>query len=232
MTARMSATRMRPSPPARQAAATTAPAGVPVGEDAHRLVGLERGQDERPPESGRELWFPGFVETGDAEHDGVLDGRDLLDAQPDRGFGRRAGRDPVGEIGGRSDRFARDDDQTGIERRVVHDDPLEAVAHVESDALAAIVEGDPAGRMPKLESGPSEDERPMGVVLECILGVDPPADPDIPRPATGREGPGLGHADLRGRGQEAPDAVVRAVRPQDEHARDERGKAGDQGDEG
>ena len=69
--------------------------------------------------------------------------------------------------------------------RVVDDDPLEAVADLESDALAPVLEGDPAAIATHLEPGPPEDERAVRVVLELVLGVDPAADPDVARRAAG-----------------------------------------------
>ena len=102
------------------------------------------------------------------------------------GVGRRAGRDAVGDVGGGADRFARHDHEPGVERRVVDGDPVEAVADLEADTLAAVLEGDPAAVAPHLETRPAEDERPMRVVLEVVLGVDPAADPDVARPGRRR----------------------------------------------
>ena len=124
---------------------------------------------------------PGVVEAGHADDDRVLDRRDLLDPQPDRRLRPRPGRDAVGDVGGRADRFARDDDEPDVERRVVDGDRVEALADLERHALPVVLERHPAAVAPELEAGPPEDERAMGVVLELVLGVDPAADLDVAR---------------------------------------------------
>ena len=86
----------------------------------------------------------GLVEAGHAEDDRVLDRRDLLDPEADRGVGRasRPARDPATSAAV-PDRFARDDDEPGVEGGVVDDDPVEAVADLETDPLPAVLEGRP-----------------------------------------------------------------------------------------
>ena len=119
------------------------------------------------------------VETRDAEDDRVLDRRDLLDPEADRCRRIGPGRDAVGDVGRRADRFAGHDDQPRVERGVIDGDPVETFAHLEVDALAPVLERDPAPVGPQLQARPAKDERTVGVVLELLLGVDPAADPDV-----------------------------------------------------
>ena len=161
----------------------------------------------------------------------MLDRRDLLDAEPDGGLRSGPGRNSIGDVRGGPDRFARHDDEPGVELRVVDDDRLEAVADLESDALAPVLERDPAGVAMQLETGPPEDERAVRVVLELVLGVDTAAHPDVSRGAV-RERESLAHTHLRRRGQKTTDTVARPVGAEDQHARRERDDAGDERDEG
>ena len=83
-----------------------------------------------------------------------------------------------------ADRFARHHDEPDIEGGIVDDDPVQAVADLERDAPAVVLEVDPAIVPADLEARPAKDERPVRVVLELVLGVDPAADPDVAwRPA-------------------------------------------------
>ena len=151
-----------------------------TGEDAHRLVGLEGRQDQRPAEARRHSWLACRVEDRNTEHDRVLDRRDLIDPKADRGGRGGARRDAIGDIRGRPDRFTRDDDQPGIEDAVVDGDRVEAFPDLEVDALAAVLERHPRAVGPELESCAAEDQWPMRLVLELVIGVDPATDPDVP----------------------------------------------------
>ena len=121
-------------------------ARIAAGQDPHRLGTFECGQDQRPAEAGRHRGRPRRVEDRHADHDRVLHRRDLLDPQPGRRLGRRPGRHAIGDVGGRPLRFADDHDEPALERGIVHGDRVEAVADLERDALATIVEVGPAAR--------------------------------------------------------------------------------------
>ena len=181
--------RRRGMPPRSAAGARSPSARTRIASSGSSVV--RTSGRPRPADS---CGSPGRVEARDAEHDRVLDRRDLLDPEADRGVGWRAGRDAVGDVGGGADRFAGHDHEPGVEGRVVDGDPVEAVADLELDALAAVLERDPAPIATHLEPGPAEDERPVRVVLELVLGVDPAADPDVAGRAA-REAARLGDAD-------------------------------------
>ena len=136
----------RPRPAARQAAATSGRRGSPSVRSRIASSGSSVVSTSGRPSPADSRGCPASSRPGTPSDDRVLDRRDLLDPEPDRGIGRRAGRDAVGDVGGGADRFARHDHEPGVERRVVDDDPLEAVADLERDALPAVLEGDPAGR--------------------------------------------------------------------------------------
>ena len=87
--------RRSPRPTARQRRRDQRSPRAAVGQEPHRLVGFERGQDERPAQTGRQSRLARLVQARDAEDDRVLDRRDLFDAEPDRRRPRasRAGRD-------------------------------------------------------------------------------------------------------------------------------------------
>ena len=92
-----------------QATPRPAAGALAVGEDPHRLVRSERGQDRAAARARPSSWpSPVGVEPRHADDDRVLDRRDLLDPQPDRG---RPGSVPAGTRSatsrGRPDRFAR-----------------------------------------------------------------------------------------------------------------------------
>ena len=134
---------------------------------------------------------------GHAEHDRVLDRRDLLDPQPDR---RRRAAVPAGTRSATS--AAVPTDSRGTTTRPASSAAssttiaVEAVADLERHAPRGRPRTDPAAvRVAELEARPAEDERPMGVVLELVLGVDPAADPDVARPARRPSATRLGDAD-------------------------------------
>ena len=123
------------------------PPRLAVGQDAHRLVGLERGQHERAAETGRHARLAGLV-AGRARR-ARSRARPTRPARPSSRtgvVGGGPGRDAVGDVGRGPDRFARDDDEPGVERGVVDDDPVEAVADLERHALAAVLERRPSRR--------------------------------------------------------------------------------------
>jgi hypothetical protein len=127
-------------------------------------------------------------------------------------------------------RPSRHHDEPHVECRIVDVDSVEAVADRERDALPAILERDPALIASQLQAGPPEDERAMGVVLELVLGVDPPTHADVAGRAKGQAS-GLRDRDLGGRCQESSDPVSRAVGPEDQDTRRERDETGDDRDE-
>ena len=125
----------------------------------------------------------------------------------------------VGDVGRGPDRFARDDDEARVERGVVDGDRVEALADLERHALAAVLERRPSRR----RAGP-------GAASGGRRAADARRPRSRPRRRSGRRpgrsaaGPSasaarLGDADLGRRGEQAPDAVARAVRAQDERRR-------------
>ena len=161
----------------------------------------------------------------------MLDGRDLLDAEPHGGVRRRARGDPVRSVGGLPHRLARDDDEASVERGMVDGDRLEAVAQLEIDGGGVLVDGHPVRAASQLDPGAAQDERAVGVILELVLGVDAPPDRDVACRAAGQVAR-LGHADRRGRCQESPDPVARAEAAQHERPRPERDETQDDEQEG
>ena len=122
------------------------PAPIAAGQDAHRLGWLERGQHERATQTGGQPRRAGVVEAGHADHDRMLDRRDLLDQQADRRLGCGPGRHPIDEVGRGPDGFARDDHEPDVERGVVDGDRLEALADLEGHPLPAVLERHPRRR--------------------------------------------------------------------------------------
>ena len=115
-------------------------------EDAHRLVGLERGQDERPAEARRQ---PRLA----ARHPGS-GRRARWHARPTRPARRaggpassaasRPGRDRG--VGGASRPIHGARRRARVEGRVVDGDPVQPVTDLEADALPAVLEGRPTRR--------------------------------------------------------------------------------------
>ena len=89
------------------------------------------------------------------------------------------------------------------------------------DRGRVLVDGHPVGAAAKLEPRPAQHERPVGVVLELVLGVDAALDRDIAR-AGRRRARGLGDADRGRRREEPPDAVARPEAAQHHRAGAER----------
>ena len=120
---------------------------------------------------------------GHAEHDRVLDRRDLLDpaAGPASRVRSRAARDrgrrprcrPIRAGRRRARRRAR------RRRRRSPSRPSRTSNGTRSRPSSNV---DPAVVAAELEARPAEDERAVGVVLELVLGIDPAADPDVARP--------------------------------------------------
>ena len=117
----------------------------------------------------------------------MLDRRDLLD---DAGASALSGGVPAGHpvrrVRGGPDGLARDDDQPGIERLVVDGDRVEPLADLERDGRRVLVDRHPVRAGRQLDPRPSQDERPVGVVLELVLGVDPSPDGDVARRSAGQ----------------------------------------------
>ena len=178
----------RTSPATRQIAARSGRAGPAVGKDAHRLRWFERGHDQRPPKA---FGHPDLAIGGAARHadrDRVLDRGDLFDPQPHRRVGREVA-GPVLHVRRRPDGFAADDDQPAVQRVGVDPDLVQALADLEGDRLAVVLECGPARRTRALlEAGAPVDERTMRVVLEWLLGVDPAVDRDVARARRPRAG--------------------------------------------
>ena len=114
---------------------------------------------------------------------------------------------------------------------MVDGDRVDTLAELEVDCSRVLVDGHPRRAASQLDPGSSKDERAVRIVLELVLGVDPPADRDVAR-RTGGELPGLGHADRRRGRQQPPDPVARPEAAQHEHPGPERGDAQDDQEEG
>ena len=156
---------------------------------------------------------------------------DLFHDQAHRGLGRRTGRDPVRRVRSGSDGLARNDDQPGVQRVVVDRDRVETLAHVERHGRRVRVDRHPVRAGAELDPRPPKDERPVRVVLELVLRVDPTPDGHVAC-RTARQVAGLGDTD-RGCGrQKAPDAVARAEAAQHHRPDSERGNAQDDEEEG
>ena len=209
------------------------PPALAPGEHAHRLVGLERGQDQRPAEAGRHARLDRRRRGSGRRARWRV--RSTTPARSSRRTGA-VGAVPAGTRSATSAAVPTDSrgttDQAGVERCVVDRDGVEPLADLEVDPLAAVLERHPAAIGPQLETGPAEDERAMGVVLELVLGVDPAADPDV------ASGPGRRARAPRAivtaprRRQQPPDPIPRPVGAQDEDTGDERDETGDEGDQG
>ena len=84
-----------------------------------------------------------------------------------------------------------------------------------------VLERTPVPSAPSFEADAAEDEGPVSVVLELVLRVDPPGDPDVGPATLGGDRVGLGDGHHRGAGEEPADPVGGAERAQDQPARDE-----------
>src|SRR3954469_15642979 len=138
------------------------------GEDAHRLVTLQRRHHERATEPGSER--DGAVVTSwDAECDRVLDRAQLVDHDPDRCLRARVRRSVRREVGGGSNALARHDDEPLVQVISVDGDRVEALVDLERNGLAFDVPRLPASAAAYLPPRPAEDERPMCGVLKVGL---------------------------------------------------------------
>ena len=180
--------RSAPRPPAEADERDHRPPPSALGQDAHRLVGLQGGQDERPAKTRRQPRHARLVEPRHAEDDGVLDRGDLLDRTAGPGWsggvpgGTRSVTSaavPTDSRGTTTSPSSRAPSSTAI--------PSRPSRTSNGHPPALVLEVDPATVAPELEPRPAKDERPMRVVLELVLGVDPAARPGRsaagPRPA-------------------------------------------------
>ena len=173
----------RPATPA----ASTGRRGLALGEDPHRLGPVERGQDQRSAEPRRHRRRPGGVEHRAR--------RRRSRARPRRPARSAAGPASPGGVpaGTRSATSA----AVPSDSRTTTTSPSSSAAS--STAIASrpsrISNGTRSRRSSRsvqptrpaeLQPGPPEDERPMGVVLEVGLGVDPALDRDVARRARRR----------------------------------------------
>ena len=117
----------------------------------------------------------------------MVDRREQLDPQARGRLRRRAGRDAIREVRRRPHRLALHHHEAAVERTAVHGDPVHPLADLERDHLALVLECLPAAAAAELQPGAAKHERPVGVVLERLLGVDPAEHPDVPIGAAGRE---------------------------------------------
>ena len=184
---------MSTTPPARQATATSGRRRSPPVRTRIASDALERGQDQRATQTGGQPRRAGVVEAGHADHD-----RHARPTRPARPGSRTgvAGAVPGGTRSARSaavaDGFARDDDEPDVERGVVDGDRVEALADLERRPAPGRPRTTTHPSRPDLQTGPPEDERAVGVVLELVLGIDPSADLDVARPARSAERSCLG----------------------------------------
>src|SRR5689334_16507334 len=114
---------------------------------------------------------------------------------------------------------------------MVDRDRVEALADLEVDRGAILVDGSPASTAAGREPDPSQHERSMDLVLEGILGIDASLDCDVAwRP--GRELPCLGDRHDGGDREQPSDPIVRSERAQDRDARGQGDHTQGDGDEG
>ena len=162
------ARRRRSAVPATMTAGACGPRRAPASPRP-----VHRGQDQRPAEPGGDASAsPASIEAGDAGHDRVLDRRDLLDPQPDRGRADRSRpardrrrRRPSRPIRGRPRRARR---RAPRRRSAIESRPF-------TDLEGTRARGDPRGPpsaapSSELQPRPAEDEGTVRVVLE----VGPP----------------------------------------------------------
>ena len=179
--------RRRPVPPTRRALADHGSGAPAAGEQAHGLRQLERGQDERPAAARR-------------DPDGPVRRR----ARARRGRSRAPPTTPARRAGGwASPAGGRPGIRSGTSAAVptasrgmttrprpegvaVHVDRLEAIADPEPDGFPRIVDGLPRAGALDLQPAAPEHERPMVLVLELVVAVDPAVDPHV----AGRARPG------------------------------------------
>ena len=106
------------------------------------------------------------------------------------------------------------DDEAVIERAGVDGDAVQALADLERDDLAMLIDRAPPVAVADLHAGAAQDERAMRVVLELVLRVDPTADPDVARrPAS--QPSSFADRDERGGREQTTDPVARTVAAQD-----------------
>jgi hypothetical protein len=161
----------------------------------------------------------------------MLDARDELDDDPRRQIVGQVVRDAVAKISDHPDALARDHDEPVGDGFAVDRDGVEAFPDLERDDLVGDLEIAPSTLVEDLDSGAPEDERAMVRVLERCLAVDPAVDPNVGGAARPGKLDRLGHGDTRSGGQETPDALAGAKRAKGRGGSDERGSAGDDGQE-
>ena len=114
---------------------------------------------------------------------------------------------------------------------MIDGDRVEAFTHLERDGRGVLVDRHPVRAGAELDPRPPEDQRPVRVVFELVLRVDPTPDGHIAS-RTARQVAGLGDTDGWCGCQEPPDAEPRAEAAQDHRPDPERGNAQDDEEEG
>jgi hypothetical protein len=131
---------------------TTASIGRRGASDASTRIGLvtlQGRQDQRSPEAGGHADRAGRRIGGrHARHDRVLDRRHLVDPEAKRCRRRRAGGGAVRCIGDGADGLPGQHDETVIDRGLIDRDRIEALADLEVDCLALLVDGRPSAAIP------------------------------------------------------------------------------------
>ncbi len=199
---------------------------VALPEHAHRLGQFERAHDERAARAGRQHGSSARVERGDAGHVGVLDRRHLLDQQPHRALGRRAGWSYLRDLAGRAPRLAGQDHQPVAQRVHVDADRDSARRDPERHGFAPVLDGLPVGPGAELHTSSPVDERPVVLVGEVVVARDATMSPHVRPPARPGRLLDLREGRLRGGSQCAADPVPSAESAQDECAEDQRDDAG------
>ena len=224
---------MSTRPPAEADGGHERSARARSGQDAHRLVLLEGRQDQRPARARR---------SSSAAPAGPGDGTpSTIACSTDEtcSMSRRTGVSgavPAGTRSGASPAVPTDS-------RGMTTSPASSAAA--SMAMASrpsrtsngtasrpILDRPPLPSVPQLQAGPAQDERPVGVVLELVLGVHASADPHVARRSLAQR-ERLGDADRRRRREQAtrPGSAARtcAARP---HPATSASRPGDEGDQG
>ena len=164
---------------------------------------------------------------GTPQRDRVVDAAQLLDPQPHRrrpAACRRAARSGTSAAVPSDSRVitTRPSSSASTSTR----DPVEPVDDLERHRLAPVLHGVHDRPARSLEAGPPEHQRPVVLVLELVLGVDPAGDGHVAGGAGLRQGDGPRHRDDLGRGQDPADAGAAPERAEQDPADREQREAG------
>jgi len=138
------------------------------------------------------------------------------------------------EVAGNADAPPGHDDEPLPQPGLVDPDRVEPFVELEWHRLDPVLDGPPttAHAGSRLDSGPSQDERPVIGVLELLLAVDPALDADVAGLSGAREPDRLADRDQRRRREEPADPVATPEAQQHRGARREHGQTGADEEEG